>query len=413
MIIKSIPLAINSLRRNLTRTILTVIGIVIGITAVIMVMSAGQAIRGLIVGEVEAFGSNYIQVEVKTPQTDQNSTENAFGMVGGVTINTLTQADAEELAKNPNVKQFYTMQLGQSLVTYQSELKKAMLFGVNAAFIDIDSTEIEQGRFFSKEENNSLAKVIVIGPKLKEQLFGPNEAIGKAVKVGKENYTIVGVTKERGATFGFDFDSLVYIPIKTLQKRILGINYVSSIIFEVHDTSVSDQTKADFEFTLRDRHDITNPIDDDFAVTTQEEALQMVEIVIVGIEALLIVLASISLIVGGIGIMNIMYVSVTERTYEIGLRKSVGARRKDILTQFLMESIFLTSIGAILGFILGALLSWLIAIVATSQGFEWQFSISLSGVGLSIGMTVGVGLLFGLYPAKKAADLEPIQALRK
>jgi putative ABC transport system permease protein len=413
MLKTSLTIALKALAKTRLRTVLTVLGVIIGITAVIMVMSTGQAIKDLILGEIEAFGSNYIEIEIKTPQTEQVSTENVFSLVGGTMVTTLTVEDAEAVAKHPNIKQYYAGMMGQEIVSYQNEIKKVFVFGTTEAFIEIDKSEVASGRFYTKEEDDSLAKVAVLGSKVQEKLFGQVDPIGKSIKIGRENFRIIGVMQERGATFGFDMDNMVFLPVKTLQKKIMGIDYISFIFAQVDDPEYSAQTAEDIRWIMRDRHNTTDLKDDDFAVTTQEEALEMMDIVFVGIQALLIVLASISLIVGGIGIMNIMYVSVTERTYEIGLRKSVGARRSDIMVQFLAEAVLVTLVGAFIGFLLGVLLSWAVAAVATQQGLDWTFSVSLSGVFLALAMSTITGLIFGLYPARKAAKLEPIDALRK
>lgn len=409
----SFSLALKSLTKNKGRTILTVLGIVIGITAVIAVMSTGQAIKSLIVGEVEKFGTNYIEIEVKTPQTSQTSSENAFSLIGGAMVTTLTDADAQEVAKHPNVARYYSGVMGQEIISYKNEIKKAMLFGTTEKFIDIDSSEVAFGRFYTDEESDSLSQVAVIGPKIAEKLFGQNDPLGKNIKIGKLNFRVIGVLKERGASFMFDMDNMVFLPLKTLQKKLLGIEHVSFIFTQLKDTSLSAQTKADIEAILRDRHDITDPNKDDFAVTTMDEAMEMMEIIINAIQFLLLVLGSISLIVGGVGIMNIMYVSVTERTYEIGLRKAIGAKNSHILWQFLWEAIILTLIGGIIGIILGIGISYLISVIATNSGFKWNFSISWVGLVLAVSMSTIVGLTFGLYPAKKAANLDPIVALRK
>ncbi len=408
----NIRLAVRSLKRNKGRSALTLLGIVIGITAVITVLSTGAAISDFILAEIEGFGSNYIQIEVKVPSVSQTSTENAFSMVGGTVITTLKKSDGEEIAKHPNIARHYSAVMGQEIISYQGEIKKTMLFGVGSEFINIDQSEIDYGRFYTKEENNSLAKVAILGPKVIDRLFGQSDPIGKYVKIKNEKFQVIGVIKERGASLMFDMDNMVILPVSTLQKRILGIDYVSFILAQVHDPDYSEETAIDIEYTLRDLHNISDPDKDDFAVTTMQEAMQMLDTIIIGIQLLLVLLGSISLIVGGVGIMNIMYVSVTERTYEIGLRKSVGATYSNILWQFLWESIIITSLGGLVGIICGGGLTYLVSIIARSQGFDWTFSISWQGMILAVGMSIIVGLIFGLYPARKAALLNPIDALR-
>jgi ABC-type antimicrobial peptide transport system permease subunit len=408
----SFNIAKQNLRKNRSRTVLSLLGVVIGITSVIVVLSAGNAIENFIIDEIESFGSGTIEVEVKTPSTSQASAENAFSMLGGAAITTMTLDDADEIGKHPNISQYYGGVLGQEAISYSSELTKAFLFGVSADFINIDQTEVVSGRFFTKEEDNSLAKLAVLGPKLADKLFGQTDPVDNFVKLGKERFKVIGVTEERGATFGFDWDNMAIVPVQTLQKRILGIDYISFIFAQMIDTELGDQTVADMEWIMRDAHEIDDPDKDDFAVVSMEQAAEMMDVVVNGIQILLILLGSISLVVGGVGIMNIMYVSVTERTYEIGLRKAVGAKSSVIMWQFLWESVIITLIGGIIGIILGILLSVLISVGANSQGYNWDFSVSYFGMFLATLMSIVVGLVFGLYPAKKAAGLDPIEALR-
>lgn len=412
LIFDSISIALSALKKNKGRTLLTILGIVIGITAVIAVLSIGQAIKGLIIGQVEAFGTDYIQIEVKTPQTSQTSSENSFSMVGGSTVTTLKLKDAEDILKIDNIKRYYAGIMGQEIISFENEFKKTFIFGASADFINIDSSEIEDGRFYTDEEDRTLSKVTVLGAKLKNEIFGDSEAVGQPVKIGNDKYQVIGTLKERGATFGFDMDNMAYIPIQTVQKRMLGVDYVSFITAQVYNNSIANQTAEEIEYILRDNHKIEDPNKDDFAVTTMEQAMEMLDVIITGVQFLLIALGSISLIVGGVGIMNIMYVSVTERTAEIGLRKSIGAKNKNILWQFLSEAIILTFAGGIVGIALGISLSLLVSIVAQALNFDWEFTISWPGMLTAVVMSVVVGLIFGLYPAKQAADLDPIEALR-
>lgn len=392
---------------------MTVLGIVIGIAAVIVVLSTGQAIKGLIVGELKSFGSDFIEIEVKTPQTKQTSTENAMSMVGGSVITTLKEKDGEAMAKHPNISEYYAGSIGQKMVSYESEMKKTMLFGVSAAFIDIDPAEIEAGRFFSEQENEALARVAVLGAKIKNKLFGDQSAVHESIQIGNDKFKVIGVLKEKGATFSLDMDNMIFLPVRTLQKRLLGIDYVSFIIAQMADADKGDETVEDITQIIREAHKITDPDKDDFAVISMDQMMAMMDTIIYGMQILLIALGSISLIVGGVGIMNIMYVSVTERTFEIGLRKSAGAKYADILYQFLTEAIILTLSGGIIGIACGILLSALISLIARSQGFDWDFSISWNGLAIAVLMSVVVGIVFGLYPARKAARMDPIEALRR
>ncbi|MEK7512202.1 MAG: ABC transporter permease [Patescibacteria group bacterium] len=363
-------------------------------------------------GELQSFGSNFIEIEVKTPQTKQTSTENAFSAIGGSIITTLKEKDAKAISALPNISSFYSGAMGQKIATYDNEIKKALLFGTNAAFIDIDTGEVDQGRFFSEQENASLSQVAVLGSKMKTKLFGESDSINESIRIGNEKFKVIGTLKEKGASFGMDMDNMIFMPIKTLQKRLLGIDYVTFIFAQMIDKNQGDQTAKDITEIMRTQHKITDPDKDDFAVITMDQMMDMMNKVLAGMQILLIALGSISLIVGGVGIMNIMYVSVIERTSEIGLRKALGAKQSIILWQFLAEAIMITLAGGIAGIILGVFLSWIVSIVAGALGFQWNFTISWLGLFLAVSISGLIGLLFGLYPARQAAKKNPIEALR-
>ena len=411
-IVNPLKFAYIGLATNKLRSALTMLGIIIGISAVIVVMSAGEGIKGFVLGQMEAFGSNYIQVEVKVPSTSHMSTENAFNMATGAAVTTLKLSDMEAAKKLPNVTNAYAGTLGMELVNYEDQTKRSYIYGVSPSFIDIDTGRISEGRFFSDEEDRELAQVAVIGSEAKTKIFGDENAIGRQIKIRKNKFTVIGVLEPKGSQMFISFDDMVYIPIQTLQKRLLGVDYITFFLAQVADQSKADMTKDDLTLLLRERHDITDPDRDDFAITTQEEGRNMINTVFGGISLLLIAIASISLLVGGIGIMNIMYVSVSERTYEIGLRKAIGATRSNILWQFIWEAVFLTLFGGIAGILFGLGISYLVAVIANSQGFAWKFIVKISSLLIATGFCVGVGLLFGLYPAQRAAKMDPIAALR-
>lgn len=412
MFSESFKIALNALRRNLTRTMLTVLGIVIGISSVITVMSAGQGIKGLVLEQVEAFGPNLIEVEIKVPSTGKTSTENAVGIATGIEITTLKISDQLAIEKLPNVKNSYAGVIGQEIVSYRGENKQIILFGASSAFIDIDAIEMDQGRFYSDEEDKSLSNVVVLGSKVRDSLFGESDYLGKLIQVGSQKFKVIGLMEERGATFGFDMDDMIYVPVRTLQKKIMGLDHISFMMVQVENNKIVEQTADEITQLIRDRHDITDPDKDDFHATPMTEAIEILNQIFWAISVLLIAVASVSLIVGGVGIMNIMYVSVMERTYEIGLRKSVGASKSDILTQFLWEAIVVTFLGAILGIITGIILSAVISIAARSQGLDIKFIILPSSLLLASGVSVAIGLIFGIFPARTAAKMDPIKALR-
>lgn len=408
----SLPIALRSLRQHGGRTALTMLGIVIGIAAVIIVMSAGQSIQSLVLGQVEAFGSNTIQIEPKVPTTAKNSSDNATTMAQGVQITTLTLADAEAIKALPNVERYSAGLMGQAVASYLGENTSLNYIGTSPDFIDIDQSEIAVGRFYSASDDNQLARVIVLGSGVAEDLFGNREAVGESIRLGRHKFQVIGVLASRGSGFGISFDDMAYIPIQTAQRLMLGVDHVAWITAQVADPDRQDQTASEVIDLLRDRHDIEDPADDDFGVTTLAEMRELIDTVLGGMTLLLMAVAAISLVVGGVGIMNIMYVAVTERTFEIGLRKAIGARRQEILWQFLWEAIGVTLIGGLVGALVGTALTALVSTIATALGFTWAFTLPISAVLIAVGFCAMIGLVFGFYPARRAAGLDPITALR-
>ncbi len=419
-ILSSIKTSIIALQANKLRTALTVLGIVIGIASVIIVFSAGAGIEDLILGQVETFGTNIIETEIKVPTNKKGSNTDSSGsmqLVQGAQITTLTLDDMADLNKLPNVKDSYAGIMGQEQVGYGNELEKAALFGTNASYIDIDKSEVEFGRFYTEEEDKSLAEVVVLGSKIKDKLFGDTDPLGKTISIRKKKFRVLGVMKERGAVMTMDLDNYVYVPVRTLQKRIMGIDHVLYIVSELENNDLAADTALDARRLLRENHNITVEHDDDyykddFRVSTMTEMMDLLSTITGAITLLLLAIVAISLVVGGVGIMNIMYVVVTERTAEIGLRKAVGASYSDIMWQFLIESVLITILGGILGILIGVGISWLIAFGANRYGLDWKFSVPLKAFITSLGFSCFFGLAFGLYPARKAARLQPVEALR-
>ncbi len=412
--------AINGLLSNKTRTGLTMLGVIIGISAVVIIMGAGDGLKGLILGQIEGFGTNIIETEIKVPISKAgkgeaySETQGGISLAMGVIITTLTTDDMKDINDLDNIKTSYAGMMGQEQVSYSSELRKAMLYGVSSTYLDIDESEIDYGRFFDKYEEKSLSNVVVLGSEIKEELFGDSNPIGKNIKIRKRNFKVIGVMKERGSFSVLNFDDYIYVPLKTLQKRVLGINYVSYMIHKVIDMDYADQTADDIRGILRENHNISDPVKDDFRVVTMDEMLDMLDTVTSVITLLLLAIVAISLLVGGVGIMNTMLVVISERTKEIGLRKAVGATNSNILRQFLVESIIITFIGAVLGVLLGLLISYIISVIASFYfDLNWGFSINTTSVVIAFTFSLILGLIFGVYPAKRASKMNPIDALRK
>lgn len=410
----SIRFAIKNLHNNVGRTVLTLVGIVIGITSVIVVSSSGQGVKNYILGQFSDYGNDLIQIEIKIPATSKTSSSNATGQAQGINITTMKVSDGEALLRVPNVAEFAAGTLGQEIVSYQNENKQTMLYGVSANMPNIDrGIKVSEGSFFSEAEDQSLAQVAVIGSDVKENLFGQDEAIGKNIKIKGLNFKVVGVAQKRGAVTFFNYDELIYVPVQTLTKKILGIDYVRFVMTRVDDVRLIDVTAADITDTMRRLHNINNPDQDDFGVTTMQEAQKMINDVFSTINILLLALTSISLLVGGVGIMNVMYVAVVERTFEIGLRKAVGARSNDIRNQFLLEAIIITLIGGIFGIILGYAVAFGFSYALHLFGYNLSFAVTGNSILIAVGFSMITGVVFGFYPAWKASKLSPMEALRK
>jgi putative ABC transport system permease protein len=402
----------TELLKNKSRSLLTVAGITIGIAVVIVVLSAGNGVKGLILGELDSFGDNWIQIEPKIPSTGQFSNDNADAQARGAVVTTLKHEDMEAILRLDNVTNAYAAITSQAVISYENEKKQPTIFGVTASYNEIDKGKLEAGRFFDRDDEIGAAQVIVLGYDIAKTFFGDSEAVGKNVSVGGKQYRVVGVMEKRGSMAFFDYDALVYIPLTTVQKKIAGINHVLFVTAQMERGTNGEALAEEIRAVLRERHDITDPNKDDFAVTTQAQSVELINGVFFGISTLLVVLAGISLVVGGVGIMNVMYVSVVERTFEIGLRKAVGAKPKDIRKQFLFEAIALTSVGGFFGVIAGVVISLLISIVANTLGFNWDFIISIPSIILATVFSIAVGVGFGYFPAKKASTLEVVEALR-
>lgn len=406
--------SIKALSANKTRTVLTTLGIVIGIATVILVLSAGAGFRALIDSQVAAFGTNTIFIETRVPPTTKQraassqGTESAFS---GVTITTFKQRDLDEVNKIANVAKSYGLVTGQAVASYRNNEKSIIYFGSSATRFEIDQNTLRNGRFYSAAEDAAAAQVVILGSALAQDLFNQDEPVGKLLKIGSLNFQVIGVYNPQGSLAGGD--DIAYIPLGTAQKKLLGIDYLLQGVVQMKDIAQSDAAAEDIRQVMRRSHNITDPAKDDFIVMTQAQALGTFNTIFSGITALLIAIAAISLVVGGVGIMNIMYVVVTERTAEIGLKKALGATNSTILNEFLLESVMVTVLGGVLGIALGAAMSWVVTQVAISSGLEWVYVVPLHAVGIAVGVAATIGIIFGVLPARAAAQLDPIEALRK
>ncbi len=406
-------LAVQGLKTNKGRTGLTVLGVVIGIATIVIVLSAGRGLEQFVFDQIDSFGGDTIEVEIKIPNVSDTEMVSAF--VGGAEVTTLKLEDFEALKKLPNVDNYYAGVLGQFKSVYKNKSKTSTIFGVNAAFIDIDrDMKIAEGRFYTEREDKSQARVVVLGTEIKDDLFGNENAIGKTIKINQVSFKVIGIAEPRGNVFYFNFDEMIYTPLRTAQKQLLGIDHVLYGFVTLVDTDKTDETVQDINLLMSQRHDLPpNDINKyDFRTTSMKEAQEIIGTITFGMTLLVLAIAGISLLVGGVGIMNIMYLSVMERTREIGLRKSLGATNRVIKAQFLAESIVITAIGGVAGIVLGSIIVLLFDIGAKLQGFDFGMTVTLDAIVVGFASAIIFGILFGLYPARKAAELKPVDALR-
>lgn len=433
-----LKISISAIKVNKVRTGLTVLGIIIGIASVIIVYSAGEGIKGLVYAQVESFGgTDLIETEVKAPTGKKGlaaEQQSAIAIAQGAQITTLTLKDLEDVNKLSNIKNGYAVILGQEQVNYGEQTKKSFIFGTTASAIAIDKIEIDYGRYFTHLEDKSESLVAVLGYKMKDKLFGSSDPLGKYIKIRKKKFQVIGVAKERGAIMGLDYDNFVYLPIRTLQKRVLGIDHILFMMHQLNNPGLADETAEEARLVIRKNHDIvsrplefksgepiiknlgegmTDTSKDDFRVVTMKESLGVLDTVTGAITLMLLAIVAISLVVGGVGVMNIMYVIITERAPEIGLRKAVGAKYNDIMLQFLLEALIITLIGACMGVLVGIGTSYLISSAANYYGLDWKFFVPARAYYVASAFAVVFGLGFGIYPARKAARLDPIEALRQ
>jgi len=407
-ILLPITTAWRALSANKNRALLTMLGIIIGIASVIVIFSVGKGAQSLIENQITSIGSNLIGV---LPGAADD--EGPPASVMGITITTLKNEDIEQVEKDiPDIVAASGYVQGRGTMSWQNQKMDTNFTGVESDYLEVEDTEVGTGRFFTLDEDRGLARVAVLGSAVYDELFAGDSAIGKKIKIKKENFTVIGVMEERGVAAFTNQDRQVLIPLRTAQKIMLGIDYLSAARVRVADGANMESVAEQVRQVLRDQHNIDDPSEDDFSVRNSAQALELLGSLTGALSFFLAAIGAISLIVGGIGIMNIMLVSVNERVNEIGLRKAVGAKSHDIEMQFLIESVFLTILGAIIGIMIGTLLSGIIALVAHYLDYAWDFVISPFSVVISCTIAGLVGLAFGYYPARRAARLNPIEALR-
>lgn len=393
--------AFRAILVNKSRTLLTMLGIIIGVASVVLMVSIGTTFQNFIVSQVESFGTNTMDIIPK-----------GFQKFGG-NLDSLTFEDFRAIDALSTTDQVVPVILVSQPISYGKEEVSPMILASYATILKNYGLTIAEGRALSDDDERGAKSVAVIGSKTAEDLFGSTSPLLKRMTIGDASFTVVGVLKPLGSFLLQDMDSMVFIPY-SVGKAVTGQKHLSYITLKaVGDPELA---KQDVVSVLRERHHIKNPENDpdkdDFIARSAEQVTQVIGAVTSGLTIFLALIAAISLLVGGIGIMNIMLVSVTERTREIGLRKALGARRKDILLQFLFEAVALTLSGGGIGLVLGVYSGWFLTQVASKFLGNITFILSFSAVILAVLMAVGTGLVFGLYPARKAASLSPMEALR-
>ena len=397
-----VQVSISSLQANKVRSFLTMLGIIIGVAAVITMISLGQGAKKAVSDRLEALGTNLLYIRSGAPHTGR-----ARGPAGS--LQRLDEKDLKRLKTECTTVDYIVPEMrGSRQVIYGNLNWNTTIIGTSPEYFEMRNFNIAQGEKFTQSDLNAFKRTAVVGPKLVENIFGDVNPVGKSMRIGRIRFDVVGVTESKGISGGWmDYDDIVLIPYSTAQKRVFGINYLDRLIARLKDETMVQGAYLEIERTLRESHRLRPDQENDFFIQSQSDFTEAREEATQTFTYLLAGVALVSLLVGGIGIMNIMLVSVTERTREIGVRMAIGARRRDILVQFVIESISLSLLGGIMGIFMGIGGSW-----ALAEFFGWNTFIAPGSVALSFLFAFAVGIFFGIYPARKASLLRPIEALR-
>lgn len=405
-----IKISYRTLTASKLRFFLTVLGVVIGVASVILVMAIGASAQKLVLSQIENVGSNLVAI---LPGASEEKGPPASAL--GIVTTSLTYDDLKALRERRNVPHLDAVSgyvTGTGTTEFQSTSLESSFQGVSPDLIQIENIRIASGRFFFPEEEMDLSRVMVLGATQAKELFANRNPIGETVTLKKIPFKVIGVLEERGSSGFSNPDVLLYVPLGTAQKLLLGINYLNSARAKIDDAINIERSVADMNILLRKRHDMKDNEESDFSVRSTAAALDILTTITDVLKYFLLAIASISLLVGGVGIMNSMLISVSQRVREVGLRKAVGAQKIHIIAQFLIEASFITIAGGIIGILFGVLVAYLVSLILISLEYDWQFLVPLSSLLIGFSVSFIIGIVFGLYPAIKASRISPMEALR-
>lgn len=402
---------------------MTILGIVIGVAGVIIIIALGAGAQSLVLGQVTKLGSNLLSV-----QPGKSNEKGPPSQVFGIVVTTLVNQDAQALrdtSQVPHATAVNAIVRGSATVTWGSKSVDTNFVGTDSYYNKVVSFDMAEGQFYNQQQDQGNANVVVLGSTVSDELFAGTgvDPVGQVIKVRAASQSsqnqpggiplrVIGVVTPRGSSFFQDQDDQIFLPLTIGQEQLLGIHYLQAINIKVDSADTVNQTIDNIKLVLNQRHHVLKDSDVDYTVRNIADAVSILTTITSALSLFLTAMAAIALLVGGIGILNIMMATVAERTREIGLRKAVGANNKAIRNQFLFEAGTLTLLGGLIGIIVGVVVSYLISLLMHALGYDWAFVVSVTSIILAVGVSVLTGVIFGLYPAFKAAKLNPIEALR-